>query len=88
MRAAIFVFAGFALLALLLAAVRSFKTSLAGAVGTVVPSFIIIWVLVAAANLWFGLSQSGNSFMDELPVFLIIFLLPTAAALLLKWNWR
>ena len=88
MRTAILAIAGFAFLALLLAVARSFKPSLASAAGSVVPSFIIIWGLIAGANMWFGLSQSGRSFMDELPVFLIIFLLPTAAALLVKWNWR
>lgn len=88
MRTMIFVIAGYALLALLLAVARSFKPKLASAASSVVPSFIVIWGLIASANMWFGLSQAGASFMEELPVFLIIFLLPTAAALLVKWNWR
>ncbi len=88
MRTAIFVIAGFALLALLLAVARSFKPKLASAASSAVPSFIVIWGLVAGTNLWFGLSQSGDSFMEDLSVFLIIFLLPTVAALFVRWNWR
>jgi len=37
---------------------------------------------LAAANMWIGVSQAGYSFQEELPIFLLIFLLPAAAALL------
>jgi len=87
-RTAIFILAGFALLALLLAIARGFKPGIAGAAAIAVPCFIVLWGLIAGSNMWIGVSQAGYSVMEELPIFLIIFLLPTAAALLVKWNWR
>ena len=88
MRTAVFVIAGFALLALLLIITRAFKPSLARASEIAVPGFIVLWALAAGINMWMGLSQPNNSFMAELPIFLIIFLLPVTAALFVKWNWR
>jgi hypothetical protein len=49
-------------------------------------AFIAIWFLVAALNMWVGISQAGYSFKEELPIFLLIFLLPVAIALFVKWK--
>jgi len=38
--------------------------------------------------MWIGVTQAGYALMEELPIFLLIFLLPTAAALMVKWVWR
>jgi len=88
MRTVIFVLAGFAFLALCLALARTIKPGLASAAGLAVPIFLVLWALVAGGNMWVGIHDAGYSVMDELPIFLIIFLLPAAAALLVKWNWR
>ncbi len=85
---AVFVIAGFAFLALLLIIARAFKPSLARASEIAVPSFVVLWALAAGTNMWMALSQPSKSLMTELPTFLIIFLLPLTAALLVKWNWR
>jgi len=42
--------------------------------------FIPLWFLAAAINLWIGVAKAGYSFMEELPIFLVIFLVPAAAA--------
>jgi hypothetical protein len=34
-----------------------------------------------------GVSQAGYSFLEELPIFLLIFLLPTVVAILVKWKF-
>ena len=88
MRTAIFLLAGLALLALCLAVARAFKPSIAGAAAVAVPIFIVLWCLVAALNMWIGVNQAGYSVMEELPIFLIVFLPPAVAALLVKWHWR
>jgi hypothetical protein len=44
-------------------------------------------VLAAAANMWLGVSQAGYSFREELPIFLLIFLLPSAVAMFVKWKF-
>lgn len=48
--------------------------------------FAVLWFVMAAANMWVGVSQAGYSFREELPIFLLIFLLPVAVAVLVKWK--
>lgn len=48
--------------------------------------FAIIWFALAAANMWVGVAQAGYSFMEELPIFLLIFVLPVAVAVFVKWK--
>ena len=38
----------------------------------------------AAANMWIGVSRAGYSFREEFPTFLLILLLPSAVAMLVK----
>ena len=42
--------------------------------------------VAAAVNMWIGVARAGYSFMDELPIFLVIFLLPSAVAVAVKWK--
>jgi hypothetical protein len=49
-------------------------------------AFVAIWFLAAASNMWIGVSQAGYSFQDELPIFLLIFLLPAAVAVFFNWK--
>jgi hypothetical protein len=48
--------------------------------------FSAIWFVVAAANMWVGVSQAGYSFCEKLPIFLLIFLLPVDVAVFVKWK--
>jgi hypothetical protein len=48
--------------------------------------FSAIWFVVAAANMWVGVSQAGYSFWEKLPIFLLIFLLPVDVAVFVKWK--
>jgi hypothetical protein len=50
-------------------------------------AFAAIWFVVAAANMWMGVSQAGYSFQEELPIFLLIFLLPVAVAVVVNWKF-
>ena len=49
--------------------------------------FIALWFIAAAANLWMGVAKAGYSFMEELPIFLVIFGVPAAAAGFLWWKY-
>jgi hypothetical protein len=42
--------------------------------------------VVAAANMWVGVSQAGYSFWEKLPIFLLIILLPVDVAVFVKWK--
>jgi hypothetical protein len=48
--------------------------------------FIGLWFVVAAINLYVGVTRAGYSFMEELPIFLLIFALPSVVALLARWK--
>jgi hypothetical protein len=48
--------------------------------------FLPAWLLAAAINLWFGVAKAGYSIRDEAPIFLLIFAIPAAVALLIWWK--
>lgn len=60
---------------------------LAASTKTATIAFAVLWFLVAAGNMWIGISQAGYTFKEELPIFLLIFLLPVAVAVLVKWKF-
>ena len=49
-------------------------------------TFCPSWLAAAAINLWFGVAKAGYSVKDEAPIFLLIFAVPAAAALLAWWK--
>ena len=49
--------------------------------------FLALWLLAAAANMWLGVTQAGYSWREELPIFLLIFLIPSAFAVFVKWRF-
>ena len=53
---------------------------------TVARIFVVIWLAVALVNLWLGVSRAGYSLAEELPMFLVIFLIPAAAAVVVAWK--
>ena len=50
--------------------------------------FVVAWFVCAAANMWVGVTRAGYSIGDELPVFVVVFAVPAAVALLLRRLWR
>ncbi|HTS22465.1 MAG TPA: hypothetical protein VMN79_11735 [Casimicrobiaceae bacterium] len=50
-------------------------------------AFVMVWFVLAALNLWAGVAKAGYSLADELPIFLLIFTVPAAVAVLLKWRF-
>ena len=87
MRTVIIIAAGFALWGTCLGVARLVAGSSASSMTTATVAFLVIWLVAAAANMWIGVSQAGYSFREELPIFLVIFLLPAAAAILAKWKF-
>lgn len=51
---------------------------------TVLWSFAVVWLLVAAGNMWVGVSQAGYTVREEFPIFLAIFMIPVVVALMLQ----
>ena len=46
--------------------------------------FIPIWLVCAAVNMWVGVSRAGYSVAAEFPIFLIVFAVPAALALVVR----
>lgn len=82
MRTLIIIVGGLVLWAACIGAARL----LAGSTKTATIVFVALWFIAAAANLWIGVTQAGYTFREELPIFLLIFLLPAAVAVLARWK--
>jgi hypothetical protein len=48
--------------------------------------FVPLWLVAAGVNLWIGVAKAGYSVADEAPVFVVVFGVPAAAALLVWWK--
>jgi len=87
MRTAIIILGGFALWAACLGIAKLLASSSTSSMTTATTVFVALWFVAAAANMWIGVSQAGYSFKEELPIFLLIFLLPAAVAVFVKWKF-
>jgi hypothetical protein len=87
MRTTLFLLGGFILLAACLGVARLASGSSADSTRLATIAFVALWLVIAAANMWLGVSRAGYSVAEELPIFLLIFGLPAAVALLLKWKF-
>jgi hypothetical protein len=85
MRTLLIIVAGLILLGACLFAARWLNVAAANAGAAKV--FIPLWLLIAAANMWVGVTRAGYSVAEELPIFLIIFAIPAAVASLLWWKF-
>ena len=50
-------------------------------------TFIPLWLILAAVNMWIGVSRAGYSVADEARVFLLIFAVPAVVAVIVAWKW-
>lgn len=48
--------------------------------------FLPAWLAGAAINMWLGVSRAGYSVRDEAPIFLLVFAIPSALALVAWWK--
>jgi hypothetical protein len=85
-RTAIFLVAGLALLAMCIVGARLLHGRDASALTIATWAFVAIWLAVAGVNLWIGVAKAGYSLREELPIFLLIFLVPAGVALLVRWK--
>jgi len=86
MRTALFLIVGFLLLAACLILGKLFTANFPGAAMTATATFVGLWLIVTGFNMWVGVTKVGYSIGEELPVFLLLFLVPAALAIFLKWK--
>ncbi len=87
MRTLLFLVAGLLLLSAFLLLGKLFSANVADAPRMATLSFVVLWLAIAAGNMWVGVAKAGYSVTEELPVFLLVFGLPAAVAVLLKWRF-
>ena len=85
MRTAIIILAGFALWGASLALARMLSGS-SRSFTIATTAFVVVWLFAAAANTWVGVARAGYAFREELPIFLLIFLLPAVVAVAVQWK--
>jgi hypothetical protein len=79
MRTALIIFAGFLVWGVCVGAAKM-SANPSRAVGTATIAFVVVWFGVAAVNMYFGVARAGYAFREELPIFLVIFLVPAIVA--------
>lgn len=87
MRTLIIITSGFALLAVCVFGIRLWAGGNNAGLVTGAKIFIPLWLCAAGVNMWIGVSQAGYSVGEELPIFLLIFGLPAAAAGFVWWKF-
>ena len=77
---------GLALLGLFVLVAR-FANAVAPAAGMAAAArwFIPIWLVAAGINMYIGVVKAGYSVAEEAPIFLLVFAIPAAVALLIVW---
>ncbi len=85
MRTAIIIVGGVVLLGLF--ALVGWLASGPQSTTTAAKLFIPIWLVVALINMWLGVSRAEYSVVEELPIFLVIFAIPAAAATFIWWRF-
>ncbi|MCB2020540.1 MAG: hypothetical protein M9915_15240 [Rhizobacter sp.] len=84
MRTALFLAAGFFLLAALSILARLFAENYPSATTWTTVAFVLLWLLVTSANMWVGVNKAGYSVAEELPILLLLFGVPALVAIVLK----
>ena len=87
MRTLIIIVIGFVTWRVCLGLAKLLSGASAASISMATTIFVVVWFLIAAVNLWVGVARAGYSFSDELPIFLLIFMLPAATAVIVKWKF-
>jgi mannose/fructose/N-acetylgalactosamine-specific phosphotransferase system component IID len=87
MRTGLFLLAGCLFLAASLIVGKLFSANYPNGTTVAAVLFIAVWFVIAAANMWVGVSKAGYSVGEELPILALIFGVPAAAAVLMKWKF-
>jgi hypothetical protein len=85
MRTLIIIGIGFALLGLCLGA--GWLAGGAEKLKLAALAFVGLWFIAAAVNMYVGVARAGYAFMEELPIFLLIFAVPAAVAIFLRYRF-
>lgn len=86
MRTGLFLVAGFLLLAASFLLGKLFSANYPGATSLATIFYVVLWIVIAGANMWVGVAKAGYPVAEELPIFALILGVPAAVAIVLKWK--
>jgi hypothetical protein len=87
MRTYLFIGAGFLLLASSCMLGKLFSETYPSAMKWTTILFIVGWCVLAGINMLAGVTRAGYTVAEELPIFLLIFGLPTLAMVVIRWQF-
>jgi hypothetical protein len=87
MRTIVIILGGFVLLGLCLLLARWLAQPGPASLATGAKIFLPLWLIVAAINMWIGVTRAGYTVAEELPIFLLILAVPGAPAAFLWWKY-
>lgn len=87
MRTVLFLASGLLLMSSLLIVAKLFAEHFPSAPNWAVGLGLTLWFAVTAGNMWIGVSKAGYSIADEMPILLLLFAVPAAAAALVRWRF-
>jgi hypothetical protein len=87
MRTALIILGGFVLWGVCLGIAKVAAAASASSMSLATGIFAAVWFVAAGVNMWMGVTKAGYSFQEELPIFLVIFLVPTIVAVIVKWKF-
>jgi hypothetical protein len=86
MRTGLFLLAGFLFLGGFAILGKLFSHDFPAAPLAAVVLFVTLWLALTVFNLWTGVAKAGYTVAAELPILALLFGVPAAAAILLKWK--
>ena len=87
MRTILFLTSGLLLMASLLIVAKLFSEHFPSAPNLAVAIGLGFWLAVTGANMWIGVSKAGYSVTEEMPIVVLLFAVPAAVAVLLRWKF-
>ena len=87
MRTALFLTSGLLMMASILIVAKLFSEHFPSAPSWALALGLGLWLAVTGANMWIGVAKAGYSIADEFPVLLLLFAVPAAAAVLVRWRF-
>jgi hypothetical protein len=87
MRTAMILAVGMLLLAAAVIFGRLFVHYYSNAMTWATGAFLTLWLLATGFNIWVGVNKAGYSVGEELPIMLLLFLVPAVSAVLIRWKF-
>lgn len=87
MRTLLFLTSGLFLMASLLIVAKLFSEHFPSAPNWALALGLGFWLAATGTNMWIGVTKAGYSIAAELPILILLFAVPAALAVLVRWRF-